>query len=185
MSFAKVDVNAIDMETALTNLVASIALEEAGLAHIINAEGEKIQAVINESNITTREMTAVNKSVKNTIKSISKIENSLQLKFDDIYGILPIDGFYFHKRGANGDLLNGGKFVLRNDDYTIYTDARNGIVNFGIVPPGDYELIEEFPPVGYVFDATGYQAHIFADGKGTIDGMKSNEFVFVNVWYIP
>ncbi|MFI3166041.1 MAG: hypothetical protein R3Y45_07215 [Bacillota bacterium] len=61
------------MEKFYTDIMAGIALEEAGIAHILNAEGEKIQlAVANCSNIC--ELLEVNASVACTIEEIMWLE---------------------------------------------------------------------------------------------------------------
>ncbi|MGL4992055.1 MAG: hypothetical protein ACRC57_13000 [Sarcina sp.] len=76
--------NPITIEQAKADLLESIALEETGLSHIINAEGEKIQAVIAMSKNSTdaTNLLAVNQSVQETLKVISKIEMLLQYKLE-------------------------------------------------------------------------------------------------------
>jgi hypothetical protein len=64
-------------------LLSSIALEEIGLAHIINAEGEKIQAVL-ESKPCTDELFKIDKSVQTTLRDIIKKEMLLEFKFDNV-----------------------------------------------------------------------------------------------------
>lgn len=66
-------------EQAITDLVTSVALEEAALAHILNAEGEKIQKIVAEAT-TAEEMIAVNTSVQEMVESITDLELVLQAK---------------------------------------------------------------------------------------------------------
>lgn len=59
----------------------SIALEEAGLAHILNAEGEKIQkAVAISDNI--EQLICVNESVKRTLTQVTLLEGMLYSKLE-------------------------------------------------------------------------------------------------------
>ncbi|MEG1394121.1 MAG: hypothetical protein RSD04_00055 [Clostridia bacterium] len=69
-------------EQAITDLIESVALEETGLSHIINAEGEKIQAVVKVANVTPAQLLEVNKSVQDMIKAITSLEMVLENKLD-------------------------------------------------------------------------------------------------------
>ncbi len=61
------------MEKFYADIMAGLALEEAGIAHILNAEGEKIQlAVSNCSNIC--ELLEVNASVSCTVEELMWLE---------------------------------------------------------------------------------------------------------------
>ncbi|MGN4718545.1 hypothetical protein ACTFQ7_22465 [Bacillus cereus group sp. MYBK226-2] len=66
-------------EESINLILASIALEELGLAHIINAEAEKIQYAIGTLSglspvATLDEILAVNESVNQTIQSALKTQ---------------------------------------------------------------------------------------------------------------
>lgn len=71
-------------------LLASIAFEELGLAHITNAEAEKIQAVlgtlpgISVTATSVSQLLSVNQSVNRTLRSTIKKEMLLQFKLEDI-----------------------------------------------------------------------------------------------------
>lgn len=69
-----------DFSQASADLAESVALEQAALSHIINAEGEKIQAVVATGTID--QMLAVNKSVSKMLSSISKLEMVLEGKLE-------------------------------------------------------------------------------------------------------
>jgi hypothetical protein len=58
---------------AITDLLESIALQEAGLAHIINAEGEKIQAALAIEDVSIDDMIAINQSVSDTLVKVIKM----------------------------------------------------------------------------------------------------------------
>ncbi|MEG1710888.1 MAG: hypothetical protein RR054_05320 [Clostridia bacterium] len=62
------------------DIIESIATEEAAFAHILNAESEKIMAVVNNSNASTEDLFAINASVKDAISAISRLEMQLQAK---------------------------------------------------------------------------------------------------------
>ena len=59
--------------------MGSIALEEAALAHIMNAEGEKIQAAIANTNDIGK-MLEVNASVADMLENINQLEQTLLAK---------------------------------------------------------------------------------------------------------
>lgn len=81
---------------ALNLLITSIAMEEIGLSHIINAEGEKIQYMLGTlvdadgnaiagpaTPATAEEVLKVNDSVNGTLKNVLRNQLLLQLKLED------------------------------------------------------------------------------------------------------
>ncbi len=73
----------LEREDMINLLLASVAFEELGLAHIINAEGEKIQAALNFAE-TNDDLIEINRSVERTLRSTIKKEMLLQFKLEDI-----------------------------------------------------------------------------------------------------
>lgn len=71
------------------DLIESIALEEAGLAHIINAEGEKIQKAVQTCK-TPECLISVNKSVKETLEQIVQFEMILNSKLKTAHEMLEL-----------------------------------------------------------------------------------------------
>lgn len=84
----------ITREKALNMILASIALEEVGLSHIINAEGEKIQYVVNELQQKTgccasvEDILSVNKSVESLINALMQMQIFLKNKMDNVLDIM-------------------------------------------------------------------------------------------------
>ncbi len=70
----------ITREEAVGNIIESVAMEEAALAHILNAESEKLLAVVNNPQATVEDLMAINKAVKNAITAITRLEAMLQGK---------------------------------------------------------------------------------------------------------
>jgi hypothetical protein len=72
-------------------LVASVAFEELGLAHLINSEAEKLQYVLGtiegqeplETAPTVQELLQVNDSIGRTMRDTLKMEMMLQMKLED------------------------------------------------------------------------------------------------------
>ncbi|MEG0073165.1 MAG: hypothetical protein RR922_01530 [Clostridia bacterium] len=69
-------------DQAITDVIESVALEETALSHILNAEGEKLQAVIAMPGVTADELLIVNKSVQKMVNAITRLETILQGKID-------------------------------------------------------------------------------------------------------
>ena len=65
-------------------MLASVAFEELGLAHIINAEGEKIQKAVCVSD-SVCELIRVNDSVSKTITNITLLEQILLNKLEIVH----------------------------------------------------------------------------------------------------
>lgn len=85
----------IDREDVINLLLASIALEEIGLAHIINAEGEKIQFAIGKLNeapphlpTTTDLILKINDSVNHTLTSTIQKELLLDNKLKQVIELI-------------------------------------------------------------------------------------------------
>ncbi|MEG1577436.1 MAG: hypothetical protein RR336_01575, partial [Oscillospiraceae bacterium] len=71
-------------ETAIADLTTSVALEQTGLSHILNAEGEKLQATLAIPGVTPDQLLAVNKSVQDMTNSITKLEMVMQSKLETV-----------------------------------------------------------------------------------------------------
>lgn len=81
-------------EQALTMILSSIALEEVALSHIINAEGEKIQYVLNQTNCDgcsadLKDILAVNKSVTSLLEMVLQNQMVLRNKMERVLEYLP------------------------------------------------------------------------------------------------
>ena len=61
-------------DQAITDLIQSVALQEAALAHMMNAEGEKMQKIIAMTDVNTDELMELNKSVTQLVSAISRLE---------------------------------------------------------------------------------------------------------------
>lgn len=69
-------------EEAVTDLIESVALQESALSHILNAEGEKMQAIIGMDNTTTEQLLMLNKSVDFMVSAVTRLEMILQTKLE-------------------------------------------------------------------------------------------------------
>ncbi len=69
-------------EQAITDLIQSVALQETALSHILNAEGEKMQAIIAMSSTTPEQMLLVNDSVNKLINAATRLEIMFQAKLE-------------------------------------------------------------------------------------------------------
>ncbi len=86
----------IDRTQVINLLLASIALEELGLSHIINAEAEKLQAVLGTLpglTVTTPSVSillSVNREVRRSLQTVLKKQMLLEFKLEDILDIPPV-----------------------------------------------------------------------------------------------
>ena len=99
MSFPNIpDVDAtvsLSTEDSVNLLLASVAFEELALAHLINAEAEKLQFVLGtiedqvplETPPTLDDLLLVNRSIDQTLRDIIKKEMLLEFKLEDVLTI--------------------------------------------------------------------------------------------------
>ncbi|MEG2377541.1 MAG: isopeptide-forming domain-containing fimbrial protein, partial [Clostridia bacterium] len=69
-----------ESQHAINDLIESVALEQTALSHILNAEGEKIQAALAMPSISVDMTLRVNASVRSMIDSVSRLEMVLSGK---------------------------------------------------------------------------------------------------------
>jgi len=81
----------IDRKDAVNLMLASIAFEEIGFSHIINAEAEKIQYILGKieghkpvETTSIKDVLKVNHSVRQILRSVIKTEMFLQFKLEDL-----------------------------------------------------------------------------------------------------
>lgn len=85
----------ITREKSLNMILASIAMEELAFSHIINAEGEKIQYVVNDlidhtgSRPSLEDVLAVNKSVESLLSVVMQSQIFLKSKMDKVLDVMP------------------------------------------------------------------------------------------------
>ena len=82
-------------EEALTMILASIAMEELALSHILNAEGEKLQYILGtlpgaSPCACPQDVLAVNKSVTALVEAVSQNQMLLKNKLDQVLQFCPV-----------------------------------------------------------------------------------------------
>lgn len=88
MSMPKVELCFIHRGNAINNMIASLALVEAGLAHILNAEGEKLQKALEIPGLTVCQLIGLNHSVAEVVAGAASLEAAMQDKVGDIIKLL-------------------------------------------------------------------------------------------------
>ena len=81
-------------EEALTMIIASIAMEELALSHIINAEGEKLQYILGtlpgaKPCAAPQDVLAVNKSVASLLDVVAQNQMLLKNKLEKVLEVCP------------------------------------------------------------------------------------------------
>jgi hypothetical protein len=181
MSYPEININTIDLDIAAKDIIATIALEEAGLAHILNAEGEKLQALISDPNIVMADLVSVNETVTKTVSGIAKMEGALRRKFNDLYGITIDKPFEFLQTDQLDYPIQGGTYTLTNGIATYEVmGGPDGIIRFNVIPEGDYILHVLISPHSFADDNHDYYVHINEYGNATIDGVNADDFVLVH-----
>jgi hypothetical protein len=80
----------LSREDVINLLLASIAFEELGLAHLVNAEAEKVQFVLGTlegqdlQDPSIDDLLEINRSVERTFRAVIKNQMLLQFKLEDI-----------------------------------------------------------------------------------------------------
>ncbi|MFV0341855.1 MAG: hypothetical protein ACK5JH_03050 [Anaerocolumna sp.] len=79
----------LSFEDTINLLLTSIALEELSLAHIMNAEAEKIQEVVKTpGHNKLGDLLCIDKSVERMMRDVIKKEILLEFKFENILELL-------------------------------------------------------------------------------------------------
>lgn len=73
---------------AITDIMESVALEDAALSHILNVEGKQIQRMVAMLDAAPEVLLATNKSAKSMVNTVSRLEMILQSKLSIFDGCL-------------------------------------------------------------------------------------------------
>lgn len=82
----------INREQAIDMIMASIAMEEMGLANILNAESEKIQYILDKSKcsyVLPKDIKEINNGVEKVIRDVTRLQILLQEKLESVISIIP------------------------------------------------------------------------------------------------
>ena len=87
MSQFPADAKGLTRENVINQILTSIAMEELGISHVLNAEGEKIKFVLGElegskpmTKATIDEVLKVNQSVQNLLEIVTQQQILLKQK---------------------------------------------------------------------------------------------------------
>jgi hypothetical protein len=161
----------ITREDAINQILSSIAMEELGLSHILNAEGEKLQYTlgtlpgVNSPKATIEDLLAVNGSVKGLLEAAAKNQQTLSEKLEIVLSAANPENPLCPVRPV--PVLDYGAItVAENWDSKFYpTKADHSLIVSGAqyVAPGDGWL---FIVIDVLTSAPGtLQYQVIANGK--------------------
>jgi len=98
-------------EEVIHLLLTSVAMEELSMSHIMNAEGEKIQQLLEKEEISLDDMLRLNRSMERMLRNVISKQILLQFKLDHILEL--------EERSSAGDGGNAGEEpAAEHDDST-------------------------------------------------------------------
>jgi hypothetical protein len=145
-----IEMDTIDMQVAMVNVIGSVALEETAVAHVLNAEGEKIQnflglsesAAPSAQESTAEQLIEVNQLAMNVVSGMNDIQRILYGKFSTMVKCLvPMPQMCFNFKYSNVPAY-GFNVVLTAPNFRPQTKLvpDSGVVCFDYVGPGLYDL---------------------------------------------
>ena len=121
----------IEREDAVNQILSSIAMEELGLSHILNAEGEKLQYILGTlpglsgPPATVSDVLAANESVRSMLETAAQNQLFLKTKMQGALTASPMQG----PTGATGPI------IIRKRLYTHYFNKIRAYHFTGQAPP--------------------------------------------------
>ena len=182
MSMPEIALLPIDPRLALANVVASIALQEAAVSHVLNAEGEKIQAVVNMPETTVGDLQDINASVAGTMDSVALLEDTLQNKLRTaLHALFPTATFTIHFVESGTEDPVDCQCVLctltgpGTGGPTATLHAIGDALTLTGLRPGSYTLEMDAACLGYEINTTVFNIVVDAQGNATFNGVPVDE----------
>ena len=130
-----------NFESTICQILTSIAMEEIGLSHILNAEGEKLQYILGTlpgvpaPNPTIEEVLEINESVKDMLQQVAFNQMFLSAKMTNA-----LKAYIDNKKNGGGDPPEPPEEIKVeiNGDYSEVT-VGNGLVLKYIIEPEKYK----------------------------------------------
>ncbi|MFJ5718291.1 hypothetical protein [Neobacillus sp. NPDC093127] len=132
-------------------LLASVALEELALAHLVNAEAEKLQLVLgtltptrttlSPAVVSLTNLLAIDASVQRTLRDVIKKEMLLEFKFENVLDLIASTS------GGDLTITKSGPALVVPGGFTQYNIT---VTNTGTVPLTNLTVTDAIPP-GTVF----------------------------------
>jgi len=188
MSMPTIDLEDIPPRDALAAIMASIALQEAAIAHVLNAEGEKIQAVVGLEDATLADLQGINASVGDLVDNVSSLAGEVQRKLrtamEALYpGLLPEATATLTVRivdeGNNPVNATGAAFTLISTEEPseqYFSFAVGSSVRIRDIPPGSYILQQTAAPAGHQVDPIEHTVDVLEDGTILFNGANASLF---------
>jgi len=181
MSMPDISLELIDPRTALASVIASIALQEAAVSHVLNAEGEKIQAVVGITGTTVEELQDINRSVGGTVDNIALFEDDLQEKLRTaLRALFPAATFAIYFIDSATGVPVDCQCVLctltsyaTSETTTLY--ARRDTLTLSKLKPGSYALHMENACPSYAPNDNYYYIEVDARGNASFNGISVDE----------
>ena len=181
MSMPGISLEVIDPRLALASVVASIALQEAAVSHILNAEGEKIQAVVGITGATLGDLQNINLSVGDMVDSVALLEDELQSKLQTaLLALFPTASFAIHfVDGVTLEPVNCQCVLctLTNDATGVASAfyAQGDTLTLTNLKPGSYTLHMLEACAGYAPEESQFAIDVDARGNVTFEGAAVTE----------